>query len=119
MGMRGGGALGLLLLCPAVHSGGEKKKSLIATSILCCCAVLYQTNPSLMWQPTEVGYHLVSMLWMRVACGQLRFYAVSVALCAPVSDKTLRVNSLSNPGAFKTLDKDNNGTIKVNVQEVI
>lgn len=72
-----------------------------------------------MWQLTEVGYHLVSVLWMRVACGQLRFYAASVALCAPVSDKTLRVNSLSNPGAFKTLDKDNNGTIKVNVQEVI
>ncbi len=25
---------------------------------------------------------------------------------------------MSSPGAFKTLDKDNDGTIKVNVQEV-
>lgn len=93
------------------------KKYLIATQ--CYTIVLFYTNPV---QAFVANYrsrlpfseHVVDVcgMWatqiLYCVCGPLR----------AVSDK-LNINSLSNPGAFKTLDKDNNGTIKVNVQEVI
>lgn len=46
-------------------------------------------------------------------------YYVCVSLYTPTYTTTKGVYILSNSGAFKTLDKDNNGTIKVNVQEVM
>lgn len=46
-------------------------------------------------------------------------YYICVSLYTPIYRTTESVYILSNSGAFKTLDKDNNGTIKVNVQEVM